>query len=433
MNTTTVSTTNAVTTTIYDTYTAPTISANGDATTTFTEGDTSKDLFDTVVITNPETTQTIDEIEFDVNNAVDGANDVINIDGVAIQMTAGTGTTASGYTYTVVDNGGDDYTITLDTTGASTSDIQTLVDNMSYTNTLVDTPTDGDRTIDIVSITDSGTSNNNTTYAAGVIRETVTVVAVNDDPVVGAPVLPLSYSAGMSLLGEGFTVADVDAGDGNDIQVVLSVDEGTFTASSIGNSSLTSLTPSAGNTVMTLVGTVTEIDNFLKGLTSGTLEFTNGSPTIDTTVTITANDLGNTGTGGGGNVSTTGLINTLANAAPVLDLDNNNSSTATGADYQATFTEGSAAVNIADTDTTLTDTESDDVTLMITAGNIQDGASEKLNFGSGQISLDGTNDAILNNVTVGVLNTVVDVFMTRLISITVMHKPLPSPIKMAIP
>ncbi|MEL6605718.1 MAG: choice-of-anchor A family protein, partial [Cyanobacteria bacterium J06614_10] len=51
-------------------------------------------------------------------------------------------------------------------------------------------------------------------------------------------------------------------------------------------------------------------------------------------------------------------INGLDNptAAPVLDLDSDDS-TAAGADYQTTFTEGGAAVAIGDTDTTITDAD----------------------------------------------------------------------------
>ncbi|MCG8379016.1 MAG: DUF4347 domain-containing protein, partial [Proteobacteria bacterium] len=402
--TSTISTTaNTVNTTIYESLTAPTLTATPDGTTNFTEGDTNKDLFDSVTIDPIEPTQTIEEIVFDVVDAVDGANEVLNIDGIAIPMTTGTGTTASGYTYTVTDNGGNDFTVTLTTTGASSAAIQTLVDGMSYRNNLVDTPTAGDRTVTIESITDSGASNNQTTGIN--ITETITVVPVNDAPVVNAPVLPLAYTAGMDIHGTGFTAADIDAGTASNLVVTLSSNDGNITVAA-GNSGLGSITGNGSPTV-TLTGTITQIDNFLKGNTTGTINYTtlNGVPGDDT-FTVSVNDMGNTG---GGNLigSNSVVINTTGNAAPVLDLDANNS-TATGNDYAATFTEGGSAVNIVDSDTSLTDTESDDVTLQIVAGNIADGANEILNFGTGQILLDGTNDATLNNQTVN--GVVVDVF-----------------------
>ncbi|MBL4827584.1 MAG: hypothetical protein JKY66_07710, partial [Spongiibacteraceae bacterium] len=338
-----------------------------------------------------------------MSGLLDGSNEVLNIDGVAVQLTNGNTGSTDNHIYSVSVTG-TTATITLTTTGASNTDIQTVIDGMSYTNTLVDTPTDGDRIVTITSITDSGASNNTTALT---ITSTVNVNPVNDDPVVGAPVLPLAYTAGMDIHGTGFTVADIDAGASTDIQVVLSVDEGTI-AGSIGNSGLTSLTPNGANNQITILGTATEIDNFLKGFTTGTMTYTSiGTPTVDATFIVTVNDLGNTGSGGGGDIANSVLINTLNNDAPVLDLDVSNN-TAAGNNYAATFTEGGSAVNIADSDTSLTDTEGDEVTLQIVAGNIADGVNEILNFGASQIPMDGTNDATLNNVTVG--GVVVDVF-----------------------
>ena len=61
------------------------------------------------------------------------------------------------------------------------------------------------------------------------------------------------------------------------------------------------------------------------------------------------------------------------NDAPILDLDGDDSSTSTGADYQAVFTEGSPAVAIADTDTLITDIDGTNIieTATITLTNAQ--------------------------------------------------------------
>nr|BFD38848.1 hypothetical protein FFPRI1PSEUD_03470 [Pseudomonas sp. FFPRI_1] len=60
-----------------------------------------------------------------------------------------------------------------------------------------------------------------------------------------------------------------------------------------------------------------------------------------------------------GSVSTSIIDN---DAPPVIDLDANNSSGATGADYKTTFTEGGSAVSIADTDIKITDPDSTQLT-----------------------------------------------------------------------
>ncbi len=69
----------------------------------------------------------------------------------------------------------------------------------------------------------------------------------------------------------------------------------------------------------------------------------------------------------------------VANSVPTLDLDANNSSGATGNDYQFTFTEGDAATAIADSDTDLVDVDSttfDHVTLAVSG--LLDGNAETL-------------------------------------------------------
>ena len=67
------------------------------------------------------------------------------------------------------------------------------------------------------------------------------------------------------------------------------------------------------------------------------------------------------------------------NDAPVLDLDANNSSGATGADYVRTFTEGGLPARVADTDATLTDLDSPTLaSVTVTITNLLDGAAEVL-------------------------------------------------------
>ncbi|WP_244973002.1 immunoglobulin-like domain-containing protein, partial [Pseudomonas edaphica] len=83
---------------------------------------------------------------------------------------------------------------------------------------------------------------------------------------------------------------------------------------------------------------------------------------------------------GNGSVSTNIIDN---DAPPVIDLDANNSSGATGADYRTTFTEGTAGpgVSIADTDIKITDPDSTMLTgATVTLTNAQ--AGDALNLGN---------------------------------------------------
>ncbi|PBB91593.1 hypothetical protein CK215_15040 [Mesorhizobium sp. WSM3864] len=89
--------------------------------------------------------------------------------------------------------------------------------------------------------------------------------------------------------------------------------------------------------------------------------------TTDRNITVVVND-GSTNS----NTAISTIHVTAANDAPVLDLDANNSSLKTGADYQATFTENGSAVAIADTDVSITDADSTNVTsATITLTNAQ--------------------------------------------------------------
>ena len=74
------------------------------------------------------------------------------------------------------------------------------------------------------------------------------------------------------------------------------------------------------------------------------------------------------------NTATTTISVVPVNDDPVLDLDGNNSSTATGSDYITTFTEGGGAVAIGDSDVSITD--ADDINIesaTITLGSRPDG------------------------------------------------------------
>ncbi|MCG8324357.1 MAG: DUF4347 domain-containing protein, partial [Thiotrichales bacterium] len=100
---------------------------------------------------------------------------------------------------------------------------------------------------------------------------------------------------------------------------------------------------------------------------------------------------------GDGNINSSVVNITIngVNDPPVLDLDVSGA----GDGFTNTYTENSAAVNITDSDVSITDSENQEVTLQIVAANIADGADEVLNFGGSQIPMNA--DTALNDVVVG--------------------------------
>lgn len=203
----------------------------------------------------------------------------------------------------------------------------TPVANATTAATLTVTPNDG---------TGNGTAD----------TVTINITAVNDDPAIAS--LPASVTVSEDTLSDfdisAATFSDVDSG-ANSISLVLTAGAGTFTASSGGSVTVSG----SGTGTLTLSGTAANIDTFLN--TASNVRYTTasnaaGSPA--TTVTVTANDGGNTGTGGGTNV-TLGTINvnvTAVNDVPVF----------TGLNGTPTFTEGGAAVQL-DADVSVADAE----------------------------------------------------------------------------
>ncbi|WP_230182820.1 DUF4347 domain-containing protein, partial [Aquabacterium sp. CECT 9606] len=145
----------------------------------------------------------------------------------------------------------------------------------------------------------------------------VTVTAVNEAP--SATITPTSYSAteqvSLTLHGTGLSMADVDAGSGT-VQATVSVTSGTLTATA-GTTGVT--VGGSGTNTVTLSGTLAQINNLLAGSLSGTLTFIMASdaPPASVTLTLTASDLGNSGTGGTLTANDTATINiTAVNDSP---------------------------------------------------------------------------------------------------------------------
>ncbi|MEM9827797.1 MAG: Ig-like domain-containing protein, partial [Planctomycetota bacterium] len=124
---------------------------------------------------------------------------------------------------------------------------------------------------------------------------TITVDAVNDTPDVVGPgsAYTVNEQTNLNIHGTGFSVTDVDAASGT-MTATITVGEGTINLAA-GNSGVSITANNAGT--VTFTGTLTQINNLLTGGGTGSIVYNNGSdtPSASTTITVTVNDGGNTG------------------------------------------------------------------------------------------------------------------------------------------
>ncbi len=151
------------------------------------------------------------------------------------------------------------------------------------------------------------------------VTATIVVTSINDAPTVTAPVGPYSATeqVNLTLSGPGLSIADVDAGTAS-MQVTLAVGEGILTASA-GTTGVTITNSGTGS--VTLSGTLTQINALLSGSSGGSVIYNDNlnAPAAMTNLTLTVNDLGNTGSGGALSTSIVRTINiTAMNDAPTL-------------------------------------------------------------------------------------------------------------------
>ena len=163
---------------------APTLTATG-SNPTFTEGGAAGSLFSGTSISTVEAGQTIEGLTLTVAGLVDGASEILTLDGTAIGLSDGaSGTTATNslsYSVSVVGT-----TATLSLTGGTLSvgAAETLIDGASYQNNSQD-PGTSNRVVTLTEVQDSGgTANGGSDTATLSVASTVSVIGVND-PVTG--------------------------------------------------------------------------------------------------------------------------------------------------------------------------------------------------------------------------------------------------------
>ncbi|MDR4481114.1 MAG: tandem-95 repeat protein [Nitrospira sp.] len=312
----------------------------------------------------------------------DSAEDVLSIrnqgTGAGQIGVSGSNVTYQGVTIGTVTGGSSGTNLVITFNGSATpTAVTALVQNITYQDTDTNAPTTGARTVRyVLTDGDGGTSANYDT--------TVTVSGVNDAPVNTVPGAQTVNEDTALALG-GISVTDVD---GNLSTVQLGVLNGTVTVTLQGGATISA--GSNGTATLTLSGTQADLNATLATLSyQGTVNYTGAD-----TLTVTSTD-----TTSASDVDTVAITVDPVNDAPVLDLDADNSSGATGANFLATFTEGAGAVAIVDADATLTDV--DDALLSgLTASidTLYDGASEQLTA-----DVTGTSIAVAYDANTGVL------------------------------
>ena len=171
------STAASVTVNVTDVNDEPTLTATGSSP-SFVEGGSAVGLFSASAASSVESGQTFTEVKVTVTNVSDGAgaNEFLAIDGENIALNSHSGTTASnGIGFAVVLTAGT-ATITLTKAGMSAVNVQTLIDNLAYSNTSA-TPSNNDRVVTLTSLQDGGGTANSgdDTNASLSIASTVSI------------------------------------------------------------------------------------------------------------------------------------------------------------------------------------------------------------------------------------------------------------------
>ena len=227
----------------------------------------------------------------------------------------------------------------------------------------------------------------------------VTINPVNDAPVValGASAAGITVNEDTPIVLTGLSVSDIDA-ESSDITVTLTASDGTLAV----NQSVPAGLPSGdiannSSASVTLTGTVAEINATLADANGVVFQ---GNPNANgvSTITVTANDGGATGSGGA--LTDTQVITvdvTPINDAPIV---------AIGASVSGITVDEDAAISVTGLSVTDVDAGTSDITVTLTASNgtltVDDAVPSGLT--AGQIATNGTGTVVLTG-TLAEINT----------------------------
>ncbi|MCL2898210.1 putative Ig domain-containing protein [Brenneria tiliae] len=180
----------------------------------YVEGGEAAGLFSGTAVSTVEAGQRVNALTLSVSGLSDGAGETLTIDGTAIALIAGSGTTAGGYAYSVSLSDGVATVAIAGEAGISAAAAAALVDGIAYAN-VSDDPTVGTRGITLSAIQDNGgTADGGVDATTLAVTAAVTVTAVNDAPTLSVAPINANYAAGDDALPlfNGAEVAAVEAG-----------------------------------------------------------------------------------------------------------------------------------------------------------------------------------------------------------------------------
>ncbi|HDS1679051.1 TPA: DUF4347 domain-containing protein [Pseudomonas putida] len=205
---------------------------------TYTENTSAVQLFSGAMINTVETGQKVNQMTFTVTTVYNGAAEKLVIDGSDVTLVNGTSvvTNNNGTLVTVSVTSGTASITLSSSAGLDVATAQTILDTMAYRNDS-ESPNTANRVVTLNTVSDNGGSANGGLPTAAIgIFSTVTVVGVNDAPVLaGAPYnLPsinedtTSTGTRISTLLTNYTMVDPDVGALRGIAVVTKSGNGTW-------------------------------------------------------------------------------------------------------------------------------------------------------------------------------------------------------------
>ena len=286
-------------------------------------------------------------------------DEIVLLSGTPFAITGGTTLLYGGHAVgTITGIGSASVSVTALTAVATPTVVSALTEAFGYESTS-DDPSTADRTVNFT-FNDGGNTGSGVALDSNVVHQVVQVTAVNDAPVNTVPTGLLSVATGGTLAISGLAVNDVDGEAGTET-TKLSVLHGTVHVDTVGGGAIVS---NDGTASVTLTGTLTQINTTLTALNSVVYTPTAAFSGPDT-LTMLSDDGGNTG--GGGARHDTDTVAITVGSAILLDLDADNSSGATGANYAAAAASLATPIAIADTDTTIIDAANPALTAATTA------------------------------------------------------------------
>jgi len=199
----------------------------------YTENAPAASLFTNAAVSTVESGQFITALTVTITNVDDTSDEILNLDGSAISLVVGSGTTATnsfGYSVAVV---GTTATVTLSGRSVADASMQTLVNAITYQNNSEKPTTTDTRIVTLASISDDGGTDDGGDFVAAIsVSSTVTVVAVNDIPVIAnldGDSFNYNEDSGALIIDQAsaLTLTDVDSADfdGGNITVTITSGE----------------------------------------------------------------------------------------------------------------------------------------------------------------------------------------------------------------